>query len=259
MKSPTAIIFDYGGTIDTASVHWSEVLWEAFQASDIIVSKEQFREAYVHAERTLARMPLIQPQHNMLDLLRIKADIEIAFLEDNGWWIPGSSVTPPHVEPSAHSSSLQLVPSTRKCAADAVATYCYGYVQKVLDVCRPVLAALAERYPLCLVSNFYGNIQAILTDFGLRPYFSHIIESAVVGVRKPDPRIFQLGVIALGVPAQDVVVVGDSFSKDIVPARAAGCQTVWYRGIGWGNEQIDETLPTAIIDDFKQLIPLLLS
>ena len=72
-----AIIFDYGGTIDTASTHWSEVLWEAFQASGIDVTKEQFREAYVHGERTLAREPLIKPQHTMLDLLRIKDTVRV--------------------------------------------------------------------------------------------------------------------------------------------------------------------------------------
>lgn len=274
MMNIRAIIFDYGGTIDTASTHWSEVLWEAFQASGIDVTKEQFREAYVHGERTLAREPLIKPQHTMLDLLRIKADIELSYLQEKGWWQPAApAASAPFAASassagSAASSAGSAAPSagrvsggfpaeTPSPAASAVARYCYDYVLRVLDVSGPVISHLADRYPLCLVSNFYGNIQAILTDFGLRNYFSHIIESAVVGVRKPDPRIFQLGVTALGIPAKDVVVIGDSYSKDILPARAAGCQTIWYRGIGWGDEQVDESVPTAIIDDFRQLDTLL--
>lgn len=259
-----AIIFDYGGTIDTASTHWSEVLWEAFQASGIDVTKEQFREAYVHGERTLAREPLIKPQHTMLDLLRIKADIELTYLQEKGWWQPAAPAVPaaPFAASTSSAGSAGRVlggfpAETPSPAASAVARYCYDYVLRVLDVSGPVISHLADRYPLCLVSNFYGNIQAILTDFGLRNYFSHIIESAVVGVRKPDPRIFQLGVTALGIPAKDVVVIGDSYSKDILPARAAGCQTIWYRGIGWGDEQVDESVPTAIIDDFRQLDTLL--
>ena len=132
---------------------------------------------------------------------------------------------------------------------------------RVLEVSRPVIAKLAERYPLVLVSNFYGNIETILADFHLQ-YFKHIVESAVVGVRKPDPQIFQLGVDALRkvtgktadeLPASDIVVVGDSFSKDIVPATKIGCQTVWVKGIGWGNEEVDESVPTHIIYNIAEL------
>lgn len=64
-----------------------------------------------------------------------------------------------------------------------------------------------------LVSNFYGNIQSVLKDFELDDFFSDVIESSVVGVRKPDPTIYRLGVEALKLPAENVLVVGDSFRK----------------------------------------------
>ena len=149
----------------------------------------------------------------------------------------------------------------RKIQSDAVANYCYQYVLNVLEVSRPVIATLAEKYPLVLVSNFYGNIETILKDFHLE-YFQHIVESAVVGVRKPDPQIFQLGVDALReimgkteeeLPVHDILVVGDSYSKDILPATKIGCQTVWLKGIGWDNETVDETVPTHIIRHIKDL------
>ena len=41
------IIFDYGGTIDTNSRHWAEVLLEKYQLFQVPVTKEEFREAYV--------------------------------------------------------------------------------------------------------------------------------------------------------------------------------------------------------------------
>lgn len=53
------IIFDYGGTIDTNSRHWAEVLWEKYATYEVPVSKADFRDAYVHGERTLARVPLV--------------------------------------------------------------------------------------------------------------------------------------------------------------------------------------------------------
>lgn len=226
------IIFDYGGTLDTNSQHWSEVLWTAYQQELVPVSKEQFRECYVFAERELAKHPYIQPDHNFLDLLRIKVDIETKYLVDNGYW-----------------DSLEV---ERRAVMEHIALRCYYHVIDVLKVSREVVRQLAQNYPLVLVSNFYGNIHTILHDFQLE-YFNEVIESSVVGVRKPDPKIFQLGVDALHLDPQDILVVGDSFSKDIVPAHSLGCQTVWMKGQGWGNEEIDESIPSFILTDIALL------
>ena len=89
----------------------------------------------------------------------------------------------------------------------------------ILQVTRPVVKELAKRYRLVLVSNFYGNIQTILKDFGLLDFFDEIIESSVVGVRKPDPAIYRLGVDAMGFAAENVLV-GRRFlsQKMFVPA-----------------------------------------
>ncbi len=236
-----AIIFDYGGTIDTDSLHWSEVLWKGYKSAGVPVTKEEFRTSYVAAERALARHPFIKPEHDFHDLLIIKCDIETRDLVERGAW--------------------QVEDCERKTLSDKIAQFCYDYVLDILKVSRPVIERLSKHYPLVLVSNFYGNIETILNDFKLR-FFKHIVESAVVGVRKPDPRIFQLGVDALRqatgkdadiLPAEDILVVGDSYSKDIAPAASIGCKTVWIRGIGWGEETVDESLPTRIISSISQL------
>ena len=106
------------------------------------------------------------------------------------------------------------------------------------------------------MSNFYGNIQTILKDFRLFDAFADIVESSVVGVRKPDPAIYQLGVDAMGYDADQVLVVGDSFSKDMVPAKKVGCKAVWLKGEGWGGEVTDDSLPDAIITDMTQLLSI---
>ena len=244
MNNIKGIIFDYGGTIDTNSLHWSEVLWEGYEHVGVPVSKEEFRTSYVFAERALAKHPYIKPEHNFLDLLVIKCDLETGDLVERKVW--------------------NTTEEKRKAKSDAIAHYCYEYVLNVLKTSREVIEKLSKHYPLVLVSNFYGNIQTILKDFKLE-YFQDIVESAVVGVRKPDPRIFQLGVDALHkvtdttdetMPAESIVVVGDSFSKDIVPASSIGCKTVWIKGKGWGNEEIDESVPTKIITDIANLYDL---
>ncbi|MCQ2112983.1 MAG: HAD family hydrolase [Bacteroidaceae bacterium] len=235
MENIKGIIFDYGGTLDTNSRHWSEVLWDAYLEEKVPVTKDQFRECYVHAERELARVPYIKPEHNFLDLLRIKADIETQYLIDKGYW--------------------QTRDVTRRAVMEHIAFRCYQKVISQMEVSRPVVEGLAKRFPLVLVSNFYGNIHTILDDFRLN-YFDEVIESSVVGIRKPDPRIFSLGVEAMGMKPEEIVVVGDSFSKDIIPANSIGCKTVWMKGQGWGNEEIDESVPTAILTDIA-LLPIL--
>jgi len=233
-----AVIFDYGGTLDTNSVHWSEVLWDAYCQEGVEVSKEQFRECYVYAERELAKRPLIQPEHNFMDVLRIKTDLETQYLVEHEMW-PVNELC-------------------RRASYEHITLRCYHHVLDVLKVSREVVKCLSEHYPLVLVSNFYGNIHTILHDFHLE-YFKDVIESSVVRVRKPDPQIFCLGIDALNLHPSQVVVVGDSFSKDIVPAHSLGCQTIWMKGKGWGNEIVDESIPSLILTDIALLPQYLIS
>lgn len=58
LKNIQGVIFDYGGTIDTNSCHWAEVLWTKYMEHQVPVDKESFREAYVFGERALAKYPL---------------------------------------------------------------------------------------------------------------------------------------------------------------------------------------------------------
>ena len=117
-----------------------------------------------------------------------------------------------------------------------------------------MLEELHGHYPLVLVSNFYGNIEAVLNDYLMRDLFKSVIESSVVGVRKPDPKIFALGVEALNLPAEKVLVVGDSFDKDIVPAHSLGCVTAWFKGETWEEKHHDESLARLIIKDLEDLL-----
>ncbi|MCD8265900.1 MAG: HAD family hydrolase [Prevotellaceae bacterium] len=231
------VIFDYGGTLDTGGLHWSEVLWAGYRDARVPVSKEQFLECYVYAERELARHPYIKPRHTFLDLLRLKLELETACLAARCYW--------------------QAREESRKAAAEWIALFCYARARQGIEASRPVLETLANRYPLALVSNFYGNLRSVLRDFGLELFHS-VIESAVVGARKPDPRIFRLGVEALGYEAQETVAVGDSLGNDIEPASRAGCLTVWLKGKGWQDGQQVSALPTWTITDIGQLPVLLL-
>ncbi len=226
------IIFDYGGTIDSNGVHWSHIIRDGYEHCGIEIPLALFRDAYVHAERALAKHPYIRPEHNFGELLYIKMKIEMEYLVEQG-----------------------AMPNTLP--ARSVADYCYNEAREAITHARETLDALSQRYPMVLVSNFYGNIETVLKDFGLDTYLPTIIESAVVGVRKPNPVIFSMGVDALQLPAEDVVVVGDSYRKDIEPATKIGCQTIWIKGEGWDDSEKNIKHPHTITD-FSELRNILL-
>lgn len=230
-------IFDYGGTLDTAGCHWGKVLWHAYRQCGIPVTEDQFREAYVHGERTLAITPVIKPDYTFYKTIEAKLHIEMELLLTKNYW---------NVSEQEYRQKHQ-----------EVLDWVYSGVKKQTAHSKQVLESISKKYPMVLVSNFYGNVGVVLQEFQFDRLFSHIVESAVVGIRKPDPRIFKLGVEALGMEAEDTVVVGDSFYKDITPAQKIGCQTVWFKGEGWTDEQYDESLPDAIITDLQQLLTLL--
>ena len=216
------IIFDYGGTLDSRGVHWSEVLWQGYQLAGVPIDKETFRTAYVEGERALARERIILPQDNFHTLLLKKVALEISYLPE---------------QPDA---------VTRDNWINEIAAHCDKAARSCINEARPMLEGLHEHYPMMLVSNFYGNIDEVLRDYGIRHLFKGIIESAVVGVRKPNPTLFRLGVDALELEPHEVLVVGDSLRKDIEPAEKLGCHVLWLKGKGWTADEDQQTHPHTI-------------
>ena len=258
------IIFDYGGTLDTCGQHWGKKLWHAYERQHVPVTEQQFRDAYVYGERTLGRNPIIKPDYTFHRTLSTKIRLEMEHLCTHNAW----------------DASEEEFRAKHQAVLDDL----YAEVQATTAHSIGVLRELHERYPMVLVSNFYGNIECVLHEFGFDGLFLDIVESAIVGVRKPDPRIFELGVEELRKGVQgvqgaqgewhttplppregqgggsspltpnEVLVVGDSFYKDILPAQKAGCRTAWFKGEGWTDETYDETVPDMVITDLADLL-----
>jgi putative hydrolase of the HAD superfamily len=86
-----------------------------------------------------------------------------------------------------------------------------------------VLAALrAAGLKLFVVSNWDSSLPDLLAALGLSPFFDGMLVSALFGTSKPAPAIFEEAVRRAGVPAADVLHVGDSLHDDYDGARAAG-------------------------------------
>ena len=60
-----------------------------------------------------------------------------------------------------------------------------------------------------------------------------MVDSALAGLRKPDPAIWLHAIERAGGSPEQTVIVGDSYRNDIAPALAIGARAVWYRGLEW--------------------------
>ena len=266
------IIFDYGGTLDTRGDHWSEVLWQGYEhfgigvAADeevepgVSIHKQAFRDAYVYGERALAVNPIVTPDFHFEDILREKLILELNFLAGKELLETGKDDAEKQAklgndsDASSESLFLSLSDSEIHQISVDMAHYINAKTLDLLHENKQVLEHLKQAgYPLVLVSNFYGNINQVLKDAEIDGYFKDVIESAVVGVRKPNPAIFALGVCALDLPASQVLVVGDTYGKDIIPAHKLGCHTLWIKGLQWEEKQVDESIPDGIIRKLSEM------
>jgi HAD superfamily hydrolase (TIGR01509 family) len=118
-------------------------------------------------------------------------------------------------------------------ARDALVAAWYSlWVRPPADA-RTSLDALAARgFALGVVSNSNGSVRSLLDAADLAGPLGCVVDSGVVGVEKPDPRIFAIAAERLAVPPSACVYVGDFHSLDVLGARGAGMHGVLLDPLG---------------------------
>ncbi len=95
-----------------------------------------------------------------------------------------------------------------------------------------VTESLGQRFRLGVVSNSDGSVAETLVTAGLGGRFEVIVDSGVVGVEKPDPKIFRLALERAGTKPERVAFIGDSYTADYLGASAAGWHGVLLDPLG---------------------------
>ena len=102
-----------------------------------------------------------------------------------------------------------------------------------------LLEYLKPKYHLHLITNGFEEVQDTkLTLSGMKPYFETLTVSEEVGVKKPNPKIFQYALRKAHATAEESLMIGDEMDVDIDGARAAGIDTVLFNPRG---EKIEGT------------------
>lgn len=116
------------------------------------------------------------------------------------------------------------------------------------------LAYLDEKYNLHLISNgFKEACETKMKKSNLNKYFKNIFISEVVGVNKPDPRIFQFALETTGAHVQQSLMIGDNLDADVRGAMNVGMDAIFFNP---NSTEKPEDVPYMIVD-LKELQAIL--
>jgi phosphoglycolate phosphatase len=148
---------------------------------------------------------------------------------------------------------------------EALATYLEHYREVCLDETHPypgieeALGILARAYPLALLSNKGEALsRKVLGGLGLDRFFREILGGDSLPTRKPDPSGLRLLAERLGVPVEQLMLVGDT-RIDAETARNAGSS---FALVEWGFPRPPgvETLPADLrVARAEELVNALIS
>jgi putative hydrolase of the HAD superfamily len=198
-NEPGVVLFDFGGTLDADGLPWKERVYRLFLEGGTAVGRERFDPSFYAADDALVGA-IPRTTSFQETVTRLVAGV---------------------------AASLDL---PDRSVADGVARRFVGETLQNIAGNVPLLRALARRYRLGIVSNFYGNLARVCDDAGIRSFFSVLVDSTEVGCAKPDPRIFQRALEALAVSPSSATFVGDSLPRDMAGARAVGMRHIWLSG-----------------------------
>ncbi|OGO16611.1 MAG: hypothetical protein A2Y93_16605 [Chloroflexi bacterium RBG_13_68_17] len=204
------VIFDLGSTLIRFDGNWPEVMAE----SQAILAEQLHREGFV-----LDREAFAQEFRRELEAYYLEREHE--FVEITTGYILRKVMVRfgyPAVDDETVRGALQSMYAVSEARWHP------------MDGVHGVLGELqGQGYRLGLVSNAgdADNVQRLIDRAELRRYFAPILISASVGLRKPNPVLFERVLEQWGLPAKQVVMVGDMLGADILGGQNAGLRQIW--------------------------------
>jgi putative hydrolase of the HAD superfamily len=218
----TAILFDFGGTLDSDGGHWLDRFYALYDEAGPRLPADEVKRAFYRADAACEQDPEVN-RMGLRALMRLHVRLQFE----------GLGVRNPERE------------------RRMVERFCEP-MEAVLRRNAAVLRRMSRARRLGVVSNFYGNVDVLCREAGLAESLEVVVDSARVGVRKPDCAIFLIALDGLGATADRVLFVGDSPERDLRPAQRLGMRTVWLKGPAARPPQ-DTVTPDAVIATLPEL------
>ena len=205
------LLFDFGGTLDADGVAWKERFYDLYQAEGLDMNANAFAPVFFAADGPLVGG--LPPATGLSETIyALVSNLEAELARRCGAEADGAATV---TDRNDSGRGPRIASGFLSQASAAFARN------------RPVLEALKERYRLGIVSNFYGNLEAVCQTAGLASLFEVMVDSHRIGVEKPDPAIFHAALDALRATPRTTVFVGDSLRRDREGSRRAGMDFIW--------------------------------
>ncbi len=246
MATITALLFDFGGTLD-GSAHWLDRFLSSYRAAEIEISRAELEPAFEHATRIAYGASRIVARFGMTDLVRFLVGHQFEYLRKSG---------PDTLRTILRGSGA----AGRHRFVEGVTNSFVRETSAGLAHSRDVIVTLKSRFKMGVVSNFYGNLDVILADAKLDRFFDAVADSSRVGIFKPEAGIFEVALKKMHCAPESTAMIGDSLAKDCAPAHKLGMRTVWLRtdpqsqsgnGAGGRDTAADRTIRS--IDEVAQI------
>ena len=160
------LLFDFGGTLDADGIPWKERFHALYADEGLRLSAEAFAPAFYAADDPLVGG--ISPSAGLAETAQALGRNLEAALAARG------------LAPAADAARGRRVAER----------FLSPMSSRVVARNRPLLETLARRYRLGIVSNFYGNLEAVCESAGLAPLFGAIADSAARRRREAGPGNF---------------------------------------------------------------------
>lgn len=111
------------------------------------------------------------------------------------------------------------------------------YFNYLFDDAIEVLQYLESKYHLHIITNGFEEVQNLkLEKSGIHKFFKQIITSECVGVKKPNPKVFEFALNKAGAKAHQSVMIGDSYEADVMGAINSGMKAIHFSQEDKNNE-----------------------
>lgn len=92
-----------------------------------------------------------------------------------------------------------------------------------------ILEYLNKKYELHIITNGFEEVQNLkMQKSGIKQYFKEIITSESVGVKKPNPKVFEFALLKAKVTAQNSIMIGDNYEADVLGALKSGMLAIHF-------------------------------
>lgn len=131
----------------------------------------------------------------------------------------------------------QVTESNEKALAASELTYLADKERHIWATTQPWVRKSIQKledlgFQMAVISNSDGRVEQILQELELREYFKIVIDSFIVGVEKPDSRIFDIALQRLGWDPSETIYIGDIYFIDVWGANQAGLGAIHLDKMG---------------------------